>query len=133
MDELYSDALLDRIKLLIVRKHVVSINNWAIKQLGMQQSTVDRILKKQARLNLEFIVKILELYPEVSAEWLLRGKGDMHDAVTEKSVNNEVAMRNMQIDFLRFQKRLKQYAQEINELECVIDEKNKIIDEFIRA
>ena len=68
-EEIFYDALRDRIKLLMVRKHVTSVNDWAIKQLGMNQPTVDRMIKGQAKPSLEFLRRILALYPDVSADW----------------------------------------------------------------
>lgn len=130
MDELYSEALLDRIKLLYRQKRVNSINNWA-KLLDMHQSALDRMWKGQAKLNLEFVAKILELYPDVSAEWLLRDAPDRHDAITEKSIANEAILRNMKLDLEMAEKKLARQSEEINDLREIIQKKNKIIDEFI--
>ena len=44
---------------------------------GMNQPTLDRMLKGINALNLNCVTSILEVYPEVSAEWLIRGKGEM--------------------------------------------------------
>lgn len=132
--ELYLDELRDRVKLLMVKKHVTSLNFWAEEQLeGMNQPTVHRIMTGKAKPSLEFIRSILDLYPEVSAEWLLRGNGTMHDATTEKSIDNEAILRNMKLDLETAEKKLARQSEEINDLREIIKKKNKIIDEFIHA
>lgn len=132
--ELYLDELRDRVKLLMVKKHVTSLNFWAEEQLeGMNQPTVHRIMTGKAKPSLEFIRSILDLYPEVSAEWLLRGNGTMHDATTEKSIDNEAILRNMKLDLETAEKKLARQSEEINDLREIIKKKNKIIEEFIRA
>lgn len=45
-------------------------------QLGMSQATVNRQLKSDFP-SLELISKVLSLFPELSAEWLMRGTGSM--------------------------------------------------------
>ena len=136
--ELYLDELRDRVKLLMVKKHVTSVNYWADVQLKsvnkrMNQPTVHRIMTGKAKPSLEFIRSILDLYPEVSAEWLLRGNGTMHDATTEKSIDNEAILRNMKLDLETAEKKLARQSEEINDLREIIKKKDEIIDEFIRA
>lgn len=44
---------------------------------GMNQPTLDRMLKGINALNLTCVSAILTAFPDVSAEWLLRGEGEM--------------------------------------------------------
>ena len=44
---------------------------------GLNQPTLDRMLKGINALNLNCITYILIAFPEISAEWLLRGEGEM--------------------------------------------------------
>ncbi|MCS6832225.1 MAG: hypothetical protein NZ521_01515 [Flammeovirgaceae bacterium] len=45
--------------------------------LGLSNGLLGKVIKHQTSFRVEVLVKMLELYPELSAEWLLRGKGDM--------------------------------------------------------
>lgn len=44
---------------------------------GLNQPTLDRMLKGINAMNLNCISSILQSFPEVSAEWLMRGEGEM--------------------------------------------------------
>lgn len=54
----------------------LSTRAFAIK-CGLNQPTLDRMLKGINALNLNCISSILQSFPDVSAEWLLRGSGPM--------------------------------------------------------
>lgn len=128
-EEIFYDALRDRIKLLMVRKHVVSVNDWAIKQLGMNQPTVDRMIKGQAKPSLEFLRRIMELYPDVSADWLLRGK----EEAQETSPTRELGIELLRMDLEAAENKIRWQSEEIHKLNDLIVRKNKIIDEFVRS
>lgn len=59
---------------------------------GMNQPTVDRMLKGINAINLNFISSILTAFPDISAEWLLRGEGEMLKLV-EQDLNNDKLMK----------------------------------------
>lgn len=76
-----------RIKEYVDVKHI-SLNALA-KTLNMNQSTVLRQVKGEQTLSSTLVENFLIAYPEVSAEWLLRGCGDM---VLGKSAANITAI-----------------------------------------
>lgn len=47
------------------------------KEISVAQSTLNTQLKGQATLSTRIVGKILEAHPDLSAEWLMRGKGEM--------------------------------------------------------
>lgn len=53
--------------------------------IGVKQNTLNQQLKGERGLSLETISKILISYKDISAEWLLRGEGEM---IKEKSPAN---------------------------------------------
>ena len=126
-EEIFYDELRNRIKLLMVRKHVTSVNDWAIKQLGMNQPTVDRMIKGQAKPSLEFLRRIMELYPDVSADWLLRGK----EEAQETSPTRELSIELLRMDLEAAENKIRWQSEEIHKLNDLIIRKNKIIDEFV--
>ena len=54
----------------------LSTRAFAIK-CGINQPTLDRMLKGINALNLNCVASILATFPNVSAEWLMRGNGEM--------------------------------------------------------
>lgn len=54
----------------------VSVN--ALSKLArMAQTTLNTQLRGERALSVLVVVKILEIFPDISAEWLLRGEGEM--------------------------------------------------------
>ncbi|MBK5202698.1 MAG: helix-turn-helix transcriptional regulator [Prolixibacteraceae bacterium] len=45
--------------------------------IGVQRSNVTHVLHERNKPGLQFIVKILESFPEINAKWLLTGEGEM--------------------------------------------------------
>lgn len=58
-------------------KHFGKTPNGLANMLGMTPSTVNRQLKGDQALSSKVIEGVLSVFPDVSAEWLLRGKGEM--------------------------------------------------------
>lgn len=54
-----------------LNKHRLEMN------LGLSNGLLGKVMKHQTSFRVEVLVKMLEIYPELSAEWLLRGKGEM--------------------------------------------------------
>lgn len=47
------------------------------KLIGMPQTTVNNYILGIRSISFEFAERILEAFPDISAEWLMRGKGNM--------------------------------------------------------
>ena len=72
----------------------LSTRAFAIK-CGMNQPTLDRMLKGINALNLNCVSSILQSFPDVSAEWLMRGEGPMLQSL---AVNPDVEKLNTLVD-----------------------------------
>lgn len=68
-------SVIERIN--IVLKHFYKTPNGLANMLEMIPSTVNRQLKGDQALSSKVIEGVLSVFPDVSAEWLLRGKGEM--------------------------------------------------------
>lgn len=55
----------------------ISVNSLA-KQINVAQATLNPQLRGDRTLAANIVVKILEAFPNISAEWLLRGEGEMY-------------------------------------------------------
>lgn len=70
------NLVLERLKeFLSVEK--LSVNAFS-KTIGIGQTTVNNYFLGNRKLSLELITNTLTAFPSLSAEWLLRGEGDMY-------------------------------------------------------
>ena len=69
-------SIFQRIKLILEDKQV-SVNALS-KLVGMSQTTLNTQLKGERTLAANVVAKVLIAYPDVSAEWLMRGVGTMY-------------------------------------------------------
>ena len=60
------------------------------EKLGVQSETISRITNRRGTASFPIIYKMLEIYPRLSAEWLIRGKGKMYGV--EKPNDDQVLM-----------------------------------------
>ncbi|MFH0999757.1 MAG: helix-turn-helix transcriptional regulator [Bacteroidota bacterium] len=80
-------------------KNLISVKNLSASQfadtLGVQRSNISHILSGRNKPSLDFILKLNEIYPEISLEWLILGKGEMFGSVIRQKTK-EMAL---EIDF----------------------------------
>ena len=69
------DSMLERLKDVILAKSS-SILDFSNK-IGVPQTTLNNQIKSPRGVSVSVILLTLHTFPEVSAEWLLRGKGEM--------------------------------------------------------
>ena len=62
----------------------ISINSLA-KQINVAQATLNPQLRGDRTLAANIVVKILDAFPDVSAEWLLRGEGEMYKSNSDSA------------------------------------------------
>lgn len=63
--------------MLILDDKQVSVNALS-KLVGMSQTTLNTQLKGERALSANVVAKVLSVFPDVSAEWLMRGIGTMY-------------------------------------------------------
>ena len=82
-------------------KEGLSIRAFALK-IGMLQETLNKQLKEDGRgASISTIVLILAAYPDLSAEWLLRGEGDMKKGEEWKVTQFIPVQNNELVDALK--------------------------------
>ena len=67
--------MIDRIQLILKSKNL-SPSQFA-DEIKVQRSSISHILSGRNKPSLDFVMKILSTYPEVNADWLIFGKGQM--------------------------------------------------------
>ncbi|MDO9512353.1 MAG: helix-turn-helix transcriptional regulator [Bacteroidales bacterium] len=53
-------------------------------EIGVQRSSISHILSGRNKPSLDFVMKIMTAYPEISRDWILFGKGNMESALVLK-------------------------------------------------
>lgn len=69
------NAMLERLRGVRASK-AKSVNNFA-KLIGMSQTTVNGIMLGSRGVSVDIIIAVLTAFPDISAEWLMRGEGEM--------------------------------------------------------
>jgi polyhydroxyalkanoate synthesis regulator phasin len=141
------NLLKERMKL-VLKENGVSVNFLA-KTFSVNQKSLNDQINADVRVGFQTIELLLEYFPNLSAEWLLRGEGDMLKAdttplpladVTQDLSSNseeEIAKLQEQLDqqkeFNALQKeyvadlkeRIKEYQERVSELKDTIHELKK--------
>lgn len=69
------DTILERLKSVIAEKSN-SASDFS-KKIGIAQTTLSNQMKSPRGISVDVVMLTLEHFPDISAEWLLRGKGEM--------------------------------------------------------
>lgn len=77
--------MVDRIKLLLSVKNLTSAQ--LAQTLGVQRSGISHILSGRNKPSLDFVLKMMEHFPEINEIWLLKGEGEMMKANTKPDNN----------------------------------------------
>ncbi|WP_338733978.1 helix-turn-helix domain-containing protein [Mangrovimonas cancribranchiae] len=80
----------------IIDYYEESASSFADK-IGVQRSSISHILSGRNKPSLDFVMKILDSYPEVGLYWLLNGKGQFPESgssVNEDNVKQEDVSKN---------------------------------------
>ena len=93
--------MIKRVKLLM-NEFSMSENEFA-KALSMSQSTLNGYTKESRKPSLALAESVLNAFEDVSAEWLLRGKGSMYkttelptvDVTSEESINHSAEIARL--------------------------------------
>ena len=72
-------------------------------KIGVQQKTLWGQLNGRRKLSLDTVEAILDTFPDISAEWLMRGTGSMNkgDEEQEKRIANLIDVISMQQETIR--------------------------------
>lgn len=81
------EAIITRIRLILSEKAYDKVALFA-RLINAEQTTVNNYLIGKRKPSLEVCTKILAAFPDISAEWLLRGEGSMYKSDTERHVNH---------------------------------------------
>lgn len=108
--------MIERLKS-IISQMGLSDRAFALK-CGIAQNTLSRQLSGAREVSLTTISAVLENNPEISAEWLLRGNGEMLLTSEQPTASSESDRLSKLIDTIAFQQdTINNLQRRINELE----------------
>lgn len=115
------DTILERLKSVIAEKSN-SASDFS-KKIGIAQTTLSNQMKSPRGISVDVVMLTLEHFSDISAEWLLRGKGDMlisdnlpkfHGEETDSELNVHASLARMAAE-------LEEYKLQIMRLEAQKD------------
>lgn len=81
------------------------------RKIGVQQMTLWRQINGTRKISLETIMAVADAFPEIDANWLLRGNGSMltNNDAQEKRLDNLIDVISMQQETIKnLQEKIKQ-------------------------
>lgn len=66
----------DRIRIILKAKNITAAT--FADKIGVQRSAISHIFSGRNNPSLDFLQRILKAYPDINAEWLMNGRGEMY-------------------------------------------------------
>lgn len=87
--------MINRINLILRAKNITA--RQFAEEIGIQPSGMSHILGGRNNPSLDFVVKVLRRYPEIDANWLLLGKGQMYASDSKPDQVQSVAQMELPV------------------------------------
>lgn len=81
------EEIISRIQAVIAH-YGLSVSAFA-DEIGVQRSSISHLLSGRNRPSLDFVMKLVNAYPEVNLYWLLKGEGSFPDDVSTKKESHK--------------------------------------------
>jgi len=85
------DDIVNRLN--IIKKYYKLSGNGLAKIIDMSVTSVNCFFAGKSKVSGEFLCKLLDAYPSISAEWLMRGNGNM--LIEDKPTTDEKLMKEL--------------------------------------
>lgn len=111
----------------LLKERSNSENQFA-KLIGANQRTINQQLKKERSLSLDTVLSVLSSFESISAEWLLRGEGEMYKTVSENKSNN--IDKSQYVSIKKYESIVNLFGQTASELKDMAIENKMLYDEI---
>ena len=98
------------------------------KMIGANQKTINQQFKKERSLSLDTVLGILSSFPDISAEWLLRGEGEMLKS-DNKNINDNFD-KSQYVSKNKYESKIYLLAEVTNDLKETVLENKKLRKEI---
>lgn len=136
------NSIIQRITDIITSKGF-SENSFA-KQIGSNQRTINQQLRGDRRLSLDTVCNVISSFEDISAEWLLRGEGEMLKKKTDQEASGNTleaeksflekeffylkAIRDKNADLIKAMDKIEEKEKEILRLKAEIESLKGMLD-----
>lgn len=111
----------------LLKERSNSENQFA-KLIGANQRTINQQLKKERSLSLDTVLSVLSSFEDISAEWLLRGEGEMYKA-NDKNINDNFD-KSQYVSIKKYESIVNLFGQTASELKDMAIENKMLYDEI---
>lgn len=111
----------------LLKERSNSENQFA-KLIGANQRTINQQLKKERSLSLDTVLSVLSSFEDISAEWLLRGEGEMYKA-DDKNINDNFD-NSQYVSIKKYESIVNLFGQTASELKDMAIENKMLYDEI---
>lgn len=117
----------DRIEMVL---HHYNLNQAQLaEKIGVSEASISKAIKGRSNPGTKIILGLLEAFPFLSAEWLIRGAGEMRVEKSEVSFFQESQAAYLtKKDLITFSR----LVQKVDELEVIVKELQKSIDNVLK-
>lgn len=98
------------------------------KMIGANQKTINQQFKGERSLSLDTIIGVLSSFEDISAEWLLRGEGEMYK--TENENKNNSIDESQFVSMKKYETIVNLFDQTASELKNLALENQKLYEEI---
>ncbi len=123
-----TDEFIKRLEV-ILDYYSLSASSFAEK-IGVQRSSISHLLSGRNKPSLDFILKIVEIFPDIDLYWILNGFGTFPK--TDKKTNQDIEIKKVSAPILKPVESLKIEKNENENLQNLFSEK-KIENSFIET
>lgn len=111
----------------VIKLKAKSVREFA-ESIGVKQVTLNQQLNGDRKLSLDTILSVLNSFEDISAEWLLRGEGEMYKTVSENK-NNSID-ESQYISIKKYERIVNLFGQTAAELKEMALENKMLYDEI---
>ncbi len=111
----------------IIKLKAKSVREFA-DSVGIKQVTLNQQLNGDRKLSLDTVLSILNSFEDISAEWLLRGEGEMYKA-NDKNINDNFD-KSQYVSIKKYESIVNLFGQTASELKDMAIENKMLYDEI---
>ena len=111
---------------IILEYYSLNASSFADK-IGVQRSSLSHLLSGRNKTSLDFILKILDVYPDVDLYWILNGKGTFPKSklISEINIDSPTPILSNQIAETKIEKQAELFSEKNS------NSKNWVVDNFV--
>lgn len=103
-----------------------SERDFALK-VGVKPNTMNQYLSGERGVSLDVVLKILDTFPDISSDWLLFGKGEMHKAEVVITGNETESELDLHAQLARTEAELARTRDKLADAEIMVENMNELV------